>query len=127
MLYFKANSTIFIDEKHLALLNTKQLGTSNLVTIFRCRNCITSVSLITFKGIASVHLEKESVAVRIYLCNFDEFRFISPTTSNPHCSKGMMKWECRSSFSTYIHLADLTFLCMSMCIFKQSRATVTRS
>ncbi|CAF4434682.1 unnamed protein product, partial [Adineta steineri] len=30
MLYFKANSTIFNDEKYLALSNTKQLGTPNL-------------------------------------------------------------------------------------------------
>jgi hypothetical protein len=36
----------------------KQPGTLNMVMMLRCKNCITSLSFITFKGIASVHLEK---------------------------------------------------------------------
>ena len=38
-----------------------------------------------------------------------------------------LKWECKSSFSSHIHLTYLTFSCMCMCIFEKSKPIVTCS
>lgn len=37
------------------------------------------------KGIASTHLVKYSMAVKINLCPLEEVGLILPTRSNPHC------------------------------------------
>jgi hypothetical protein len=37
---------------------------------------------------AYVHLVKQSVAIRMYFCNFEELGVISPRISKPHYLKG---------------------------------------
>jgi hypothetical protein len=73
--------------KEDALSVTIFLGQPNLV-MRSSRNPMITLWEALLVGMASIHLVKKSVAVRIHLCCPLEAGWISPIKSSPHCWKG---------------------------------------
>jgi hypothetical protein len=74
--------------KEAVLSVTILFGQSNLV-MRSSRNPMITLWEALLVGIASIHLVKKSVAVRIHLCFPLEVGWISPIKSRPHCWKGL--------------------------------------
>jgi hypothetical protein len=84
----KVNSDNFKDEKQVALSNTRELGTLNLVMMYCSRKLITTSSFTLTSGTTSIQCVKQMIEVRLYLCFLEEWGLISPMMSIPHCSEG---------------------------------------
>ena len=63
-----------------------------------------TLSVAFLMGIASTHLVKKSVAVKIHLCFPEEDGFISPMKYKPHCLKGaLIAIDFKGNATTFVY------------------------